>query len=414
MGLERRLRAALLAVIIAATGALAVAISQVREDPPPRPEAERPLPEASGGRGEPAERTSFLARLIPPRAEPVRGPRTPRGLADLAARLPLERKVAQLFLVGFRGRDLLAPVYRQLRRLDLGGIVIEARNYTDPAQLAAMAGEAVVISQQESHVPPWVMTSQEGGEFSELADLPPAKAAADMASAEEAASSARESAQTLRALGITGLLGPVVDVGLEEGGALGTRAYSDSPDEVAAYAAATVRAYGAGGVLAAAKHFPGLGAASQSTDEGPATVGLSLEELANRDLIPFRAAIAAGVPAVLVGHGLYATDDFVTPASLSRNVMTGLLREELRFPGVAIVDDLAAPAVTATTSVPDAAVEAVKAGADMVFISGPRGDQEAAYLAVLNAVRKGDIPRRRVDEAVLRTLTAKGALRLIR
>jgi beta-N-acetylhexosaminidase len=166
-------------------------------------------------------------------------------------------------------------------------------------------------------------------------------------------------------------------------------------------------------VLCAPKHFPGLGAASAATDEGPAQVGLSMAALRRRDMRPFAAAIRSGAPAVLVGHGLYEPDSFVTPASTSKAVMGGLLRGRLHFGGLAITDDLADPGVSSFAPVPDAAVEALRAGADMVFVSGPLADQEAAYNAVLNAVRAGDIPERRVRAALLRVLLTKRAYQLL-
>jgi beta-N-acetylhexosaminidase len=206
----------------------------------------------------------------------------------------------------------------------------------------------------------------------------------------------------------------VVDVGLESGSALGARVYSDDPGQVAAYADATVRAYRDEHVFSAVKHFPGLGAADQSTEEGPATVGLGVDELRERDLIPFEAGIDAGVPAVLIGHALYPFNDFTLAASLSRHVHTDLLRRELRFEGVAITDDLADPAITTIDTVPGAAVQAIRAGADMLYISGSAGDQQAAYVAVLRAVQRGQIPRRRLDEAIGRILLAKQDYDLIR
>ena len=264
-------------------------------------------------------------------------------------------------------------------------------NYTDPQQLALLAGEAAVISRQERHVPPLVTAVQEGGEFNSFPDLPPPTAASDLPDISTAAREAAEAGATLKPLGVNGVLGPVVDVGLADDPAVGPRAFSDDPAAVSGYARAVVGAYREAKVLAAAKHFPGLGSASQSTEEGPANVGQSLAELRRRDLAPFRAAIDAGVPAVLVGHGLYATDDFVTPASLSRRVITDLLKRGMRFQGVAITDDLADPPISALERVPGAAVSAVKAGADMLYISGSTGDQQAAYVAVLRAARS---PRR--------------------
>jgi beta-N-acetylhexosaminidase len=113
------------------------------------------------------------------------------------------------------------------------------------------------------------------------------------------------------------------------------------------------------------------------------------------------------VPGVIVGHGLYAADDFVTPASLSRRVIGGLLKRELRFEGIAITDDLADPPVSALAKVPDAAVTALKAGADMLYVSGSTGDQQAAYVAVLRAARSREIPRARLNDALVRVLSVK-------
>jgi beta-N-acetylhexosaminidase len=394
---------------LAATGAVAGAVVGRHSS-----SKQRGLPEASGRSG--AERaTSFLAKLIPPEPEQdsASGPQVPRGISDLAKRLPLERKVAQLFLFGFRGTDLTAPIFSQLRRLDLGGIVLDRSNYTGPQVLTQIGGEAIVISQQAKHVPPWVMAQQEGGEFSAFPDLPPSGAPADLGTVAAAGQQAAQSAAALRPLGVTGVLGPVVDVGPEQDPSLGARIFSDDPRKVAAYAQATVSAYNRARVFSAVKHFPGLGGASQPTEAGPATVGQSLDELRGSDLVPFRAAIAAGVPGIVLSHALYSVDDFTTPGSLSHRVATDLLRGELHFRGVAISDDLGDPAITTLGSVPDAAVKALAAGADMLYISGPAGDQQAAYVAVLRAVQSKQIPRARLDEAVLRILQAKRRLGVI-
>jgi beta-N-acetylhexosaminidase len=410
---RRRLLIALVAALALAAGVAGVVVGAGQDGDDGDTASNVPSP----GRGAPEERVSFLARIVPPPAQRERrgkGPAVPRSVADLARRLPLERKVAQLFLFGFRGTDLTAEIFGRLRRLDLGGIVIAGPNYIDVTQLGALAGEAAVIAREERHVPPWVITSQEGGELNSFPDLPPASLPADVDSAGTAADQARDSAATLRGLGLNGVLGPVVDVGQEHGSALGARLYSDDAQEVAAYADATVRAYRDEHVFSAVTHFPGLGAADQSTEEGPATVGLGLDELRARDLIPFEAAIDAGVPGVVIGHALYSFNDFTVPASLSKQVATDLLRRDLRFKGVAITDDLADPAITVIHTVPDAAVRALRAGADMLYVSGSAGDQEAAYVAVLRAIQRGRIPRRRLDRAIGRILLANQDYDLIR
>jgi beta-N-acetylhexosaminidase len=408
---RRRLVIAVLAALALAAGAAGAVIGAGWDD---SGDAGSSVP--SPGRGAPQERISFLAKVVPPPAERERRGRSPvpRSVADLARRLPVERKVAQLFALGFRGTDVTADIFGRLRRQDLGGIVLAAHNYVDSTQLGTLAAEAAATSREARRVPPWLLTIQEGAELNSFADLPPFALPADMGSAQEAGSEADASGAALRQLGVTGVLGPVVDVGLEPGSSLGARVYSDDPAEVASYAQATVSAYRKQHVFSAVKHFPGLGAADQSTEEGPATVGLGIDELAERDLIPFRAAVQAGVPGVVIGHGLYPVNDFTVPASLSREVATDLLRGRLRFKGVALTDDLADPAVTTLHTVPDAAVRAVRAGVDMLYISGTAGDQQAAYVAVLRAVRRDRIPRRRLDEAVGRILLAKQDYDLIR
>ncbi|HEV2075867.1 MAG TPA: glycoside hydrolase family 3 N-terminal domain-containing protein, partial [Thermoleophilaceae bacterium] len=121
----------------------------------------------------------------------------------------------------------------------------------------------------------------------------------------------------------------------------------------------------------------------------------------------FRAAIAAGVPGILVGPGRYAVDDFIVPASTSEAVLTGLLRDELGFDGVAIADDVTSPAVTATLPAGRAAVDAIRAGADLVYVSRDARLQREVYDALLEAVQSGSLSEERVDEALRRSLEAK-------
>ena len=334
-------------------------------------------------------------------------------VAALADGMAVEDRVAQLFLLGFRGQDLTAPIFEQLRDRGLGGIAIDAQNYLSSDQLASLAGEARVIAEQEGHVRPWVLAPQEGGEFNAFPDLPPATTPAQLASAKAAFEESGEAAATLGAAGLNGVLGPTIDVGAADGVAVGGRAFSDDPRDVADYAEAAVDAYRGASLLSAPGHFPGLGAGTEDTRLGLSQVGSSLAELRARDLVPFRAAIRAGVPAITMSNGLYVTDDFVTPGSLSPALIGGLLRRELGFRGVVITDDLADPGVTALTAVPKAAVEAIRAGADLLYISGPPAEQQAAYTAVLKAARSGAIAPARLKEALLRNLSVKRNYRLI-
>ena len=272
------------------------------------------LPAATGNGTEPESHVSFLQRLIPPPPERVAGPAAPRSLADLARRLPLERAVAQLFLFGFTGKDASAPIFEELKRLDVGGLVVDGRNYDSAQQLAGLTGQLAAAAQSAQHLPPWVMAEQDGGDYSQFPDLPPTQPPGDFDNAADAAAAVTASATTLKALGVSGLLEPDLDLA---GGALGTRALSDDPEVVADYARRTIASCRQLEMLCAAKHFPGIGSADTPTDEGTAQIGLPLDQLMQRDVVPFQAAIKAGMSAIVVGEGLYEPDDFVTPAALS-------------------------------------------------------------------------------------------------
>jgi beta-N-acetylhexosaminidase len=328
-------------------------------------------------------------------------------VAELAERMPIEDRVAQLFLFGFQGQDLTAPIFERLRQQALGGIAIDAQNYVSADQLASLAGEAGVIARQEDNVEPWVLAPQEGGELNAFPDLPPATAAADLDSAADAARETRQAANALGGAGLSGVLGPVIDVGPSSGLAVGARAFSDDPRDVVDYAQAVIDVYRSQSLLTAAGHFPGLGSGTEDPRLGPSQVGSSIDELSARDLLPFRAAIRAGAPAITMSNGLYVTDDFVTPGSLSPALIGGLLRRDLGFRGLVITDDLADPGVTALTSIPEASVAAVRAGADLLYISGPPSEQQAAYDAVLKAARSGALAAGRLKEALLRNLSIK-------
>jgi beta-N-acetylhexosaminidase len=370
------------------------------------------LPAATGNGNGPASHVSFLERLIPPPPERVSGPAAPRSLADLARRLPLDRAVAQLFLFGFTGKDTTAPIFEELKRLDIGGLVADGGNYDSAQQLAGLIAQLTGAAATAKHLPPWIMAEQDGGEYSQFPDLPPPQAAGDYKTAADAAAAFTGAATTLKALGINALLDPDLDVSAGDG-ALGTQALSENPGEVADYARRTIASCRQLQLLCAPKHFPGIGSADTPTDEGTAQIGLPLSQLMQRDVVPFAAAIKAKVSAIVVGEGLYEPDDFVTPAALSSKIIGDLLRKRLRFGGLALTDDLADPGASSLVQIPDAAVQAVKAGADMIYISGELSDQEAAYTAVLNAVRSGELSEARVRQSLLRILVAKAGYNLL-
>jgi beta-N-acetylhexosaminidase len=328
---------------------------------------------------------------------------------ELLRRMSLRAKVDQLFLVGFAGTDASAGVLDLLRRHPPGGVFVGRQNWADTAHGQALVGEIRAAARSSGRTPPLIATDQQGGPYRSLNGLPPGDRELDIGdsgSARRALGWASETAAALKGAGIDLDLGLIADVaGLDS--PVADRAFGDDPDVVAAMTAAAVQGCRAGGGLCAAAHFPGLGAASQDTALGPATVGLPMRDLVHRDLPPFAGAIAAQIPAIVLSNAVYAAYDGVTPAALEPAIATDLLRTRLRFRGVAITDDLGAGAITADHTIPQAAVAALQAGADLLFLRRPGREQGAARRAVLAAAGEGEIPPGRIDQAAGRVLELK-------
>jgi beta-N-acetylhexosaminidase len=220
-----------------------------------------------------------------------------------------------------------------------------------------------------------------------------------------AAREATAAGAALKRLHVSMTLAPMADVATITGPNQDVL-FGDDPRLVARMAAAAVAGYRRGGVIPAVGHFPGQGAASTDPDSGTASVGLSLADLRRGDLRPFR-AVARTAPVIVVSNAVYAGYDGVTPAVLLPEVVSGLLRGELGFKGVAMTDDLVSTAPVLGQTVARSAVEALAAGADLLYISDGPAEQERAYRAVLAAVRHGKISRERLRTSVERVLALK-------
>jgi beta-N-acetylhexosaminidase len=346
-------------------------------------------------------------------SEPARGVSEP--VAALVRGLSPTERVSQVLLLGFDGTDQRSPIFGTVTSEELGGVLIGPQNWVDGEQGSALAGALRAAGLSKSRTAPLIVASQEGGEYRSFEDLPPEQTQleiGDAGSVQGAEAWALESGRALRAAGFDLNLFPVADVATLDS-PIADRAFSDDPAVAAAMTAAAVRGCRAARIACAAIHFPGLGAASQDTNQGPATVSLDPASLADRDLQAFAAAFAERVPAVGLSLSFYAAYDPVTPAALSEAVATGLLRDQLGFDGLAVTDDLGAGAIKAGYTVPEAAVAAIQAGADMVQIASPE-DQDGVREALLEAVRSGAISEERLAEAAGRVLELKRGRGLLR
>ncbi len=263
--------------------------------------------------------------------------------------------------------------------------------------------------------PPLIVGVQEGGKYRAYPDLPPAQTELQVGVTGDPANARSWSAEAAGAMKRAGFdlnLGPVADVATIDS-PVADRAFSDEPELTSAMTAASVRGCRQSGLACAVKYFPGLGGASDDTAVSPATVSLDTAALEARDLAPFRAAFDAGAPAVVLSLAFYAAYDPITPAALSSIVATEVLRGELAFEGLAISDDLSSGAISAGLGAPEAAVQALAAGTDLVVVSDP-GAAQAARAAILQAARDGGLSQARLDEAVARIFELKQRFGLLR
>jgi len=311
--------------------------------------------------------------------------------------------VAGLFIVGFRGKDPRSEFFGRLGARPYGGVLLTRFNYTEPQQLGTMTRAIQSTARRSSNPAPLVVAQQEGGTFSAFSNLAP-EPQVDLggSSARKVFDSASAAAKQLKALGVTMTLAPYADLAVAGGPGQG-RAFSDQAAEVAKAVRVSVGAYKSAGIIPAVGPFPGDGAASQDPAAGPAPVGLGLDQLRGADMKPF-AAVATGssaTPAMQMSNAIYIAYDGVTPATLLPDAYAEL-RKRMGFAGAIISADLTATTATSGGSVGEAAVEALKAGADMLLVPGGRAQQDEAFRAVVAAVRRRDIAPERIVSALRR------------
>ena len=186
---------------------------------------------------------------------------------------------------------------------------------------------------------------------------------------------------------------------------IGSRAFSSDPKTAADMVAACVKGFNDSGMLCTLKHFPGHGDTNADSHYGEAETGKTLEQLEACEFLPFEAGIKAGAPFVMIGH-ITAPNVIseAVPASLSHEMITGLLREQLGFDGIVITDSMSMKAITDQYSSGEAAVMALKAGADIILMPE---DLRGAVDGVLDAIASGELSEERIDESVLRILGVK-------
>ncbi|WP_431996577.1 glycoside hydrolase family 3 protein [Streptomyces fungicidicus] len=366
------------------------------------------------------------------------GPSAPddRKLRALISRMTLEEKVGQLFVMRVYGHSATDPdqadidanlkeigvrtAAEMLARYRVGGIIYFAwaHNTRDPHQIADLSNGIQKASLGLPRgLPVLVSTDQEHGIVARVGEpatlFPGAMAVGAGGSRADARTLGRIAGLELRALGIRQNYSPVADVNVNPANpVIGVRSFGSDPQSVADLVAAEVKGYESSHIASTAKHFPGHGDTVDDSHAKLPYIHHTRDQWEQLDAPPFEAAIAAGIDSIMTAHIVVpALDPSEDPATLSRPILTGILREELGYDGVVVTDSLGMEGVRTKYGDDRVPVLALKAGVDQL-LNPPSLD--VAWNAVLNAVRDGELTEDRLDESILRVLRMKAKLGLFK
>lgn len=339
--------------------------------------------------------------------------------------LSIEKKIGQLFFIGLPSTEIDAETRVLLEEVSPGGICLFSRNVRRVEQVRELTDELREILPVE----PIISVDQEGGLVDRLrrvvTPMPSARVIrqhGDLAAARRLGSITGE---ILRMLGLNMNFAPTMEIMSEErellSNGLFSRSFGRSPGEVLGYSMVYLRGLQSRGVLGCLKHFPGIGAGEVDSHEELPLVHLSHDELVAKDLAPYielfvhRQDEDDRVRAVMIGHGGYPKIDLkdetaggrLVPASINKNIVTKLLRDELGYKHLALTDDMEMGAITKHCPIEDAAKAAFEAGEDMILICSNVESVRKSYQAMLSAFRNNEFSIERLNESLLRIAEVK-------
>lgn len=336
---------------------------------------------------------------------------------QLVQEMTVAEKVGQMIMVGFPGTSPPPAALDLVAEQAIGGVIYFSRNVENPRQTARLSADLQeAAGTTRLGVPLAIAIDQEGGIVVRMpsdrgyAHFPGNMALGAAADAGLARRAAAAMACEMRAVGVNLNLAPVLDVNNNAANpVIGVRSYGAGPELVAALGAAAVAGYQDGGVAACGKHFPGHGDTAVDSHLDLPVVPHGRTRLGQVELVPFQAAIAAGIDAIMTAH-IFLPEiepEAGLPATLSPRVMTGLLRRELGFDGVLCTDCLEMKGVTRSFTPEEIALRAVDAGVDALLVSHTYAVQRAMLETLLAAVRSGRISAERVAASAYRILRMK-------
>ncbi|MCA9286297.1 MAG: beta-N-acetylhexosaminidase [Phycisphaerales bacterium] len=313
---------------------------------------------------------------------------------------PAELLAHRLLCVGFHGTTMSAALRDQVQR-GVRAVALFARNYESPAQLRALCAEI----RDAAEGPMIVAVDHEGGRVQRFREgftaIPAMREVGDTASAEHAMALGQTMAAELAGVGVNLDFAPVLDVDTNPANpVIGPRSLGADPALVARLGCALLEGLQSGGVAACAKHFPGHGDTDLDTHFDLPRLPHPMDRLRACELVPFRAAIAAGVASIMTAHVVFPALDPDRPATMSPAVVDGLLRRELGFDGLVFTDDLEMKAVADHFGSVEAALAAVRAGCDLLCVCSDADLQARIAESLARAIADGALARQQVARAI--------------
>jgi beta-N-acetylhexosaminidase len=358
------------------------------------------LPSAAADSGSPAPASAApttAAVSAAPTASPTPAPTLAAPPTEPPPVLPpIEQLIGQRLVITLDSATPSASVLDRIRRGEVGGVILFGSHTASAVSLAALTAKLHNAAADGGQPPLLVMTDQEGGIVRRLGWAPPVVSAWEMGrtlDADGVRALGRDTGEALAAVGIDSNLAPVADVPVSKSVFIyaDRRVFSFDAAVVANLSVAFASGLLEAGILPSMKHFPGIGRAIRNTDLHVAAVGASRAAM-EADLAPYRAAIAAGVPMIMLSNAVYAAWDAKNAAGWSPTIINGLLRDELGFAGVTITDSLDGAATSRNVSERSLALRAAQAGADFLLLTGSEKATAGSYALLLAAARDGRLP----------------------
>jgi beta-N-acetylhexosaminidase len=334
--------------------------------------------------------------------------------------MTLEEQIGQLLVVGFDGTTPSAELIHLIQYYSVGSVILFTRNVKSTDQVQELTNSLQQLARAAGQRYPLIINiDQENGMVQRLGNhvtlFPGNMALGAIDSAKIAYEVARATGEELRALGINMNLAPVVDVNNNPANpVIGVRSFGENPQSVSLLANAMIQGYHEAGIITSLKHFPGHGDTSVDSHFALPIIPHDMQRLEEIELVPFKNAIAAGADSVMIAH-LYLPKlmrEVMLPSSVSPEIMTDLLRVKMGFDGLIITDCLEMKAVADTIGTEQAAVMAIRAGADLALISHHYNRQVGASEAIKAALRDGTLTPERVRQSAERVLGLKARMLL--